>query len=170
LKYKFDSDGTTLAAKMPIVTPSVGLKYDGEGYTIGGSVGVDFRRPEKEQVGGGTETSSETGVSLQVEAYRWFREKKSIGVIVSFSTIDEFFWARARGKKGVYKTGGGKDLFAGVELIAMGNSDFSATQAGGFIEAVSPSGDFSVLLKAGFKNSSVFNTGGYGGIEFYKSF
>lgn len=170
LKYSFDSEGKTLTARTPIVTPSAGLRYDGYGYSVGGSVGADFRKPEKELASGGTDTETETGVSVQGEAYLRGDGKKSLGLIVSYSTIDDFFWGRARGKKGVYTTGDGGELHAGVELIAMGNSDFSATQAGVFLEALRSVSKLSILLKAGVKNSSAFNTGGYGGIELFKGF
>lgn len=168
LDYKFESNGQTLDAEVPILTPAAGLQFHRGPYTLGGSLGLDLRKAKKEQPGGGSQTSSDAGLSVQGEAYVDLSERKSLEAIVSYSTIENFFWARGRVKKPVYEFGGGV-IKAGVEAVGMGNEDFSAFQAGVLAEILKASG-FSVLVKTGYKHSSALNAAGYGGIELYYGF
>lgn len=170
LKYKFDSNGKTLKAEVPIVTPSIGLKYQKEGLAVAGSLGVDFRKSGKETVTGGTETNSRTGAAVQAEAYMWWPEKYSAELIANYSTIDSFFWMRGRVKKGVYAVGKDTDLKIGGEVAGMGNSDFSAGQAGALMEFFNNTANLSALFKAGYKNSSASNGALYGGFEVFYGF
>jgi hypothetical protein len=170
LKYNFDSDGKTLSAEMPIATPSIGLKYQKEGLALICSVGADFRKSSKETVTGGTETSSKTGAALQAEAYLWWPEKYSAELIANYSTIDSFFWMRGRVKKGVYVIGENTDIKVGAEAAGMGNSDFSAAQAGALVEFYNARANLSALFKAGVKNSSASNGAVYGGFEVFYGF
>lgn len=170
LKYKFDSNGRTLAAETPMVTPSVGLQYHKEGLTLAGSVGADFRRSSRETASGVTETSTDTGAAFQAEAYAWWAQKYSAELIANYSTVDSFFWMRGRVKKGVYVIGENTDLRVGVEAAGMGNSDFSASQAGAVLEFSNAPGNLSVLFKAGVRNSSASNGTLYGGFEVFYGF
>ncbi len=170
LKYRFDSNGRTLDAESPMVTPSVGLQYHGDGFSLAGSVGADFRRTSRETASGATETSSETGAAVQAEAYTWWADRYSAELIASYSTIDSFFWMRGRVKKGVYTVGSSTDLKVGAEAAGMGNSDFSATQAGAVLEFSNAPLNLSVLFKAGVRNSSASSGAAYGGIEAFYGF
>jgi hypothetical protein len=170
LKYRFDSAGETLTAKVPIFNAQVGLSFKGDWYVLGGSVGVDLRETEKELVTGGTQTDNEAGIAIQAETYMWGQGKKSLGIIASYSTIDDFFWGRARAKKGVYEPAKGLDLKIGAELVGMGNSDFSSIQAGAIVELYKNAGDLSFLIKGGIKSSSDIDSTGYAGLEIYKGF
>lgn len=170
LLYNFDSNGKTLSAEMPIATPSIGLEYREEGLALAGSVGADFRKSSKETVTGGTETTSETGGAFQAEAYLWWPEKYSAEFIANYSTIDSFFWMRGRVKKGVYVIGENTDLKVGAEAAGMGNSDFSAAQAGALVEFSNARANLSALFKAGVKNSSASNGAVYGGFEVFYGF
>lgn len=170
LKYKFESSGKTLTAQTPIVTPSVGLKLNRTWCTLAGSVGPDFRRIKKDLVSGGTETKSETGAFAQAEAYMWGSEKKSAELIANYSTVDSFIWARGRIKKGLFVIGKNTDFKIGAEAVRMGNSDFSATQIGLLAEFFDVASNLSVILKGGYKNSTAFSSGTYGGVELYYGF
>ena len=170
LKYKFDSFGTELTAKVPILNISGGISFKGDRYVLGAGAGIDIRKTERELIGGGTETDNETGVSLQLEASFWGNDKLTLSSIVSYSSIDDFFWARGRAKKGVYEVAGGTDLTLGIELIGMGNSDFSSMQAGLIAELYKNPSKLSVLVKGGIKKPSDLSSTGYAGIEFYKGF
>lgn len=138
--------------------------------TLAGSIGVDFRESEKELASGGSETKKEAGVALQGEAYMQLEDKKSLEFIASYSSIDSFFWARGRVKKGVYVIGENTDLKIGAEAAGMGNSDFSAYQAGALAEFYNIPLNFSVLFKGGYKNTSASGGMAYGGVELYHGF
>lgn len=170
LEYKFDSLGIELKAKVPILTVLAGISFKGDRYVLGAGAGVDLRKTERELAAGGTETDNETGVSLQVEANLWGDGKRTLSGIASYSSIDDFFWARARAKKGVYEAPGETDLNLGIELIGMGNSDFSSVQAGVIAELYKNPSKLSVLVKGGIKKSSDLSGTGYAGIELYKGF
>ncbi len=170
LKYRFDSAGETLSAKVSIFNVQAGLSFKGGWYVLGGSAGVDLRETEKDLTAGGTQTDNEAGAAIQAETFMWGEGKKSLGIIASYSTIDDFFWARARAKKGVYEPAKGLDLNIGGELVGMGNSDFSTVQVGALVELYKNAGDLSVLIKGGIKDSSGIGSTGYAGLEIYKGF
>ncbi len=170
LKYKFDSFGTELMAKVPILTMMGGVSFKGKNYVLGAGAGIDIRKTERELVGGGTETDNKTGASVQIEALTWNDSKRVLSAIASYSTIDDFFWARGRAKKGVYEMDGGTELNLGIELLGMGNSDFSSMQAGLIAELYEDPSKLSVLIKGGIKKSSDLSSTGYAGIELYKGF
>lgn len=170
LKYKFESGGKTLTAKTPIFNPSIGLKLQKDRYVVAGSVGLDLRDTKRDLAAGGTETSSEQGLSLQAEAYLFGPEKTSLALLGSFSTVDDFIWARVRGKKGVYTLGSNTELYLGGEVVEMGNSDFSATELGAIAELYNSPSNISVRFKGGYKTSSAFSSGSYIGLEAYWGF
>ncbi len=170
LKYKFDSLGTELTAKVPILTMLAGISFKKDRYVLGAGAGIDIRKTERELVAGGTETDNETGLSLQLEANFWGDDKLTLSSIANYSSIDNFFWARARAKKGVYETPGKTDINLGIEFVGMGNSDFSSVQAGVFAELYKNPSKLSVLVKGGIKKSSDLSDTGYTGIELYKGF
>ena len=170
LEYKFDSLGKKLKAKVPILNILAGISFKKDRYVLGAAAGVDLRKTERELAAGGTETDNKTGLSLQVEASLWGDDKLTLSSIASYSSIDDFFWARARAKKGVYEAAGSTDLNLGIELIGMGNSDFSSVQAGVIAELYKNPSKLSVLVKGGIKKSSELSSTGYAGIELYKGF
>jgi hypothetical protein len=170
LEYKFDSLGKELTAEVEILTVLGGISFKKDRYVLGAGAGVDLRKTERELGAGGTETDNETGLSVQVEASLWGDGKLALSSIASYSTIDDFFWARGRAKKGVYEMDGETDLNLGVELIGMGNSDFSSVQAGVIAELYNNPSKLSVLVKGGIKKSSDLSSTGYAGIELYKGF
>lgn len=170
LTYRFDSNGKTLRAESPSFTPSIGLAFQKDWYLLAGSIGYELRKVEKELTAGGSEESSDSGPSLQAEAYLYGKGKKTIELIGSYSTINDFFWARGRFKKGVYTFGNRADLNIGAELAGMGNNDFSATQAGILAEAFKPGANISLLIKAGLKNTSASDTSAYSGFEVFYGF
>lgn len=170
LTYRFEEAGEELEATTPIITPAVGLRLERPGYALSGFLGADYRNIKRERPGGGEDESSETGLSVQGELYAWGDKHKSLSVIASYSTIDDFVWSRARAKRGVYGFGGDTHLVAGLEVGGSGNSDFSSFQAGGVVELLNTSTTLSVLLKAGAKTSSSFGGAVYYGLELYRSF
>lgn len=170
LTYPFDSSGKTLRAESPSFTPSLGLVFQKDWYLIGTSLGYEFRKVERELSAGGNEEASDSGPSLQAEAYLHGKGKKTLELIGSYSTIDDFFWARGRLKKGSYALSNGTDLNIGVELARMGNNDFSATQAGILAEAFKSGANIALLIKAGLKNTSASGTSTYSGFEVFYGF
>lgn len=170
LTYQFDSGGKTLRVESPSFTPSIGLVFQKDWYLIGGSLGYEFRKVERELAAGGKEEVSDSGPSLQAEAYLHGKGKKTLELIGNYSTIDDFFWARGRLKKGLYALSNGTDLNLGVELADMGNNDFSATQAGVLAEAFKPGANVALVIKAGLKNTSASGTCVYSGIEIFYGF
>ena len=170
LKYNFEVAGTELTAKAPILNLMGGVGFAKDNYVLGAAMGIDIRETERELVGGGTETDNKTGATLQIEANLWAENQLSLSGIASYSSIDDFFWTRGRVKKGVALRPGGVEYSLGVELVGMGNSDFSSGQAGLIAELYKNPSKLSVLVKGGVKKTSSLSAMGYGGIELYKGF
>lgn len=170
LTYHYDSNGKTLMTGSLSFTPSIGLAFQKDWYLLGGSIGYEFREVERELAAGGSEEISDSGPSLQAEAYLYGQGKKTIELIGSYATIDDFFWMRGRFKKGIHAFGNGADLNIGVELTALGNNDFSATQAGILAEALKPGANIALLIKAGLKNTSALGISAYNGFEVFYGF
>ncbi len=168
LRYTFRSNGKELDAKSTMVIPSIGLrgKRGETAFTL--SAGADIRRTEKEKVGGGKERDDEVGLSLQGEVDSWWEGLRNMSIILSYSTIDNFFWGRLR-LKGAVISRDPHHLLIGVEFVAMGNEDFNAFQVGGIVELMKIASG-SILLKAGYKDTSETPAGGYTGLEIYIPF
>ncbi len=168
--YKFDSNGTLLKAVALATTVSAGARYVRDNYTLSGYVGIDLRKTRKDLEGGGTESETKAAPALLAELYAWGDNQKSLSAVVSFSAVDNFIWSMVRARRSVLPLKGGYHLLAGVEAGAMGNTDYSAFQAGALMELFDPASVFSILIKAGLKDTSSLGTMPYYGLEFYKAF
>lgn len=170
LKYTFESDSKKLAAEISMVIPSVGIRLKKDDITLTGSAGLDLKRSEKETISGDKDVDNNVGIFIQGEVDVWGKGLKNLGIIASYSSIDNFFWGRVRAKKGILKLGGHKNLLIGAEFVGMGNNNFNATQAGGVLELLNTSSSLSFLLKGGYKHTSDISDSGYGGVELYYRF
>ena len=160
LQYEFEDDDILRDATIKSITPALGIKKEGP-LTLTLAAGPILREKEEEQDDGDDRTT-EVGGFVQFGSYYW-GNKGTFEGLVSYTTLDDFFWGRIRGKR---KTVG--RLYAGAEFFLMGNSDFDSWGLGPLLEF---RGDkASILLKGGYKHTSTFNDGMYTGIELFTSF
>jgi len=167
LRYSFRSDGNLLNARVDSITPSVGLRQRFDPWNVSVLAGPQFREKHEDVVNGGRTTSDEVGAFLQGETFYW-HERGSFHGIISYSTLDDFFWGRLRGKVSAFKTNGGHRIYAGWDVIGMGNKDFNAFHTGPLVEV--PIGKVFFLIKGGYKYTSAFHNGAYTGLEIYLPF
>lgn len=167
LRYSFRSEGRLLDARVNSISPAVGLRQRFDPWNVSGFVGPQFRNKREDLVNGGTLTKEEVGAFLQGETFYW-HERGSFHGIISYSTLDDFLWGRLRGKLLAFKTGGGRLVYGGWDVIGMGNKDFSAFHTGPLVEV--PIGKVFFLIKAGYKYTSSFQSGAYTGLELYLPF
>ncbi len=169
-RYKFKSDANILDAELQTIMPAVGIRYSQKGYSSAIIAGADFRRTEREKVGGGKETEDEQGAIGQLELDIWPSAKANLNVILNFSSVDEFFWSRVRVKRDIAELfKAGKNIFAGIEAIVSGNEDFQAWQIGIFKE-LALSGKLYITGKAGYKRSTDIGDSAYFGFDLYLIF
>lgn len=168
-RYGYESAGKQARVSGPGATVSAGMRTTRGAVTLGGYAGLDMRRKETSVDGAVTETDSSMGAAFGAELYAFGEGGKSLGLNASYSTMDGFAWLRARGKKEVAELGGGRRLLAGLDAIAMGNSDTAAFQAGGLVEISGTSG-LSAIMKAGLKDTSGLGGSAYFGVELYRPF
>jgi len=172
LTYKFEKDKDTIKAKAPAFQPALGLKFFGSGWSSTFWAGWEHRnttiKPFREDV-------DVRGVSdslvVQVELDRWTASKTNLGLIASYSTANKYIWARGRVKQELSSYPFGRDmpLRIGIDIVGLGNKDYSAFQIGPLFEIFNIARNASVLIKGGYKNSSV-DESFYGGIELYFGF
>jgi hypothetical protein len=167
--YKFDVDDDTLEGKLSSATPSLGIRRSLGGGSVSLLGGLDIEWIEQEEQNGTDDKDQKMGVSIQGEWDKWWPGANNLSCIVNYKSIDNFFWGRLRGKKGVGQIGRG-NIFLGAEMVGMGNDDFAAYQAGLIAEAADILPALSLGLRAGYKHSSSFTDAIYGGIEFYYSY
>jgi hypothetical protein len=172
LTYKFEKDVDTIRAKAPAFQPAVGLKFFGSGWSSTFWAGWEHRntniKPFREDV---EVRGASDSLVVQVELDRWTAAKTNFGLIASYSTDTRYIWARGRIKQELssYPLGQDLPLRIGIDIIGQGNKDYSAFQIGPLFEVFSIARNASVLIKGGYKNSSVDDSF-YGGIEFYFGF
>lgn len=169
LSYSFRSGGRELGGRQTMVLPAAGARLTEGDCTVTWSVGADLRESRVERLRRPPLRSRDAGVSFQVEAYRWGRGFSSVSFIASFSTVDGFLWARLRAGHGIGRLGGHIRLSGGWEAVIMGNDAFNAAQSGLVVELADTSTTLSVLVKAGLKSASVYDTW-YWGLELYRRF
>jgi hypothetical protein len=169
VSYKYDVDDDSRDGELFSVTPSVGARHAHNLGTFSLSTGLDIEKVSQETEDGGRDEDQKLGVSVQGSWDKWWEGYKNLNLIASYKSIDNFYWSRLRGKKGVVSLGEGF-VYLGVETIGMGNDDFYALQVGGVIEGSNIISNLSVALKSGYKHSSSSSDTVYGGLEFYYSF
>jgi hypothetical protein len=172
LTYEFEKDADTIRAKAPAFQPAAGLKFFGSGWANTFWAGWEIRntniKPFREDVDVRGVADS---LILQVEIDRWTLSKTNFSLIASYSIENRYIWARGRIKQELFSYPLGQDmpLRVGMDIIGQGNKDYSAFQIGPLFEVSSIAWNTSVLIKGGYKNSSVDNSF-YGGVEFYFGF
>jgi len=168
--YEYDSSGHDIEADVQSLTPSLGVTkpIDGSPWSVSLLVGPELRWKKED----GFQTSSgrdfDVGAFAQVESMFW-QETRSIHGIISYASLDDFFFGRVRGKLRTFLPETGCcAIFAGADVAGMGNDDFRALQVGPLVEV--PVGRFFLLGRAGYQYDSSFGSGGYGGLEIYTQF
>lgn len=169
-RYSFESAEGLAKVKSPGATLSAGLRSGSGGLTLAGYAGLEMRHKETSFAGGAVEKDSATGASFGAELYAFGEEQGSLSLNASYSTIDGFVWFRARAKRSVLEFGPRASLHAGLDGVAMGNSDITAFQAGGLLEINDRQSNLSILLKAGLKDTSTIGGSLYCGLELYRPF
>ena len=112
----------------------------------------------------------QVGVFVQIEGMHW-QETYNLHAMVSYASLDDFFFGRIRGKLRTHLPETGCcPVLVGLEVGGMGSLEFNfnAVQVGPLVEV--PVGRFSLLAHAGFQQDSDLGRGGYGGLEIYTAF
>lgn len=166
-RYKFRADSELRDARVHDITPSVGLQHQIQNWTLAASVGPEFREKHEEGPNGAGTTRDDVGVTAQGEAFYWSPSQIYSG-IVSYGNLDHFVWGRVRAKFLTHEPVARSPLYLGWDIVAMGNSDFSAFQTGPLFEV--PIKKVFFLIKGGYKYTSTFHNGAYTGFEVYLPF
>lgn len=169
VSYKYDVDDDSRDGELFSVTPSVGARHALSLGTFSLSTGLDIEKVSQENEDDGRDEDQKLGVAVQGSWDKWWEGDKNLNLIANYKSIDNFYWSRLRGKKGVVSLGDGF-VFLGIETVGMGSDDFYAFQVGGVIEGTNIIPHLSVGLKSGYRHSSSSCDTAYGGLEFYYSF
>ncbi len=168
--YQYDSGNREIDADVQTVTPSLGLSelLDGGPWNISALVGPQLRWKKEDGFRNDSGRDFDVGVFAQLETMYW-QESHSLHAMVSYASLDDFFFGRIRGK---FRAHAPETrccvIWLGLDVAGMGNDDFSAVQTGPLIEV--PIGGFFLLARAGYQHDSTFGSGGYGGVEIYTRF
>lgn len=169
VSYKYDVDDDSRDGELFSVTPSVGARHAMSLGTFSLSTGLDIEKVSQENEDEGRDEDQKLGVAVQGSWDKWWENDKNLNLITNYKSIDNFYWSRLRGKKGIVSLGDGF-VFLGIETVGMGSDDFYAFQVGGVIEGSNIIPNLSVGLKSGYRHSSSSCDTAYGGLEFYYSF
>lgn len=168
--YEYESGNRDIDADVQSLTPSLGITTplgDG-GWSISTLAGPDFRWKKEDGFQNDSGRDFDVGVFVQAETMYW-HESHSLHAMVSYASLDNFFFGRIRGKLLTHSPETCcRKIFLGLDVAGMGNDDFSAVQAGPLVEV--PVGRFFLLARGGYQHDSNFGSGGYGGLEIYTSF
>lgn len=168
--YEFESDDQNIDASVQFLVPSLGVtRVLGDGaWSVSGLVGPKLAWKKEDGFQNGSRREFDIGVFVQTETtYR--RETHSFQGMVSYASLDGFFFGRVRGKLLAHSPETGCcSVFAGLDVAGMGNDDFRAVQMGPLVEV--PIGRLRLLARGGWQHDSGFGSGGYGGVELYAPF
>lgn len=173
LRYRFEKGDDTIRANAPAFQTSLGVKFSESDWSTVLWAGWEHRntsiKPFKEDIEVKGVTDS---LIVQVEFDKWPRAATNLNLITSYSTTNNYIWARGRVKQKLSSNSVGRDipLRVGFEVIGQGNDDYSALQFGPLAEIYSTSEKFSFLIHGGYKKSSSIHSSAYGGIELYFGF
>lgn len=168
--YEYDTDDQEIEADVQNLTPSlvVSRSLGGGPWTILALVGPELRWKHEDGFRNDSDREFDVGVMLQMESMYW-QETRNLHAMVSYASLDDFFFGRVRAKLQTYSPETGCcPIFAGLDIAGMGNDDFRAVQVGPVVEV--PVAGFFLLFRAGYQNDSSFGSGGYGGLEIYTQF
>jgi hypothetical protein len=168
--YEYESDNRDIDADVQSLIPSLGITIPlgNGGWSISTLAGPEFRWKKEEGFEDDSGRDFEVGAFVQAETMYW-QETHSLHAMVSYASLDDFFFGRIRGKLLTYSPEAGCcKVFLGLDVAGMGNDDTSAVRTGPLIEV--PVGAFFLLARGGYQYDSNFGSGGYGGFEIYTSF
>lgn len=168
--YEYESGNRNIDAEVQSLTPSLGVTRslaDGA-WTVSTLVGPAFRWKKEDGFLNDSGRDLDVGVVVQAESLYW-QETYSFHAILSYASLDDFFFGRLRGKRHIFSPQTDCcQLYLGFEAAGMGNDDFRALQIGPLLEV--PVGNVFLLTRGGYQNSSNSGSGGYGGFELYMPF
>lgn len=168
--YEYESSNRDIDAEVQSLTPSLGIaKSLGRGnWTLSTLAGPQLRWKKEDGFPNDSGRDLDVGVFVQAESMYW-QETGSFHAIVSYASLDDFFFGRLRGKLRSFSPQTGCcPVFLGFDLVGMGNDDFSALQIGPLVEV--PLGRVFLLTRGGYQYDSNSGSGGYGGLEIYLPF
>ena len=158
LKYKFEEDNSTVDVKSTFITPTVGYRFTiNEPLTFSIAAGAT-REDKTEKRNNRDDKDTTTGAFVQIAASYW-KADKNYEFLASYSEPTDFVWSRLRGKHRVHGR-----YFLGGEAFWMGNEDFDSVGAGALFEIRNER--VATTFKVGVSDTSTYDTGVYGGIEF----
>ncbi len=168
LHYQYDSDGTEIRAKAPGAKFQIGPKYYSEGRYFILTGGVDYRNTTLSHDDPNSKTKgAKLGGTVEAIYSQDLLPRLTTDLILNYSSVGSFTWGRARLKYLTTAQPSTHKLFLGLEGIGQGNTDYTAKQAGLFVELQRVRENFSIVLDGGYKHSSSFTHTGYFGLEVY---
>lgn len=168
--YEYESGGRDIDADVQSLTPSLGVTrlLSGGPWSVSALAGPEFRWKKENGFQTDSGPDFDAGVFVQTETMYW-QETHNLHAMVSYASLDDFFFGRIRGKLRTYSPETGCcSIFVGLDIAGMGNDDFSAVQTGPLVEV--PIGRFFLTARGGYQHDSNFGPGGYGGLEIYLPF
>jgi hypothetical protein len=157
LEYHYEENNRTVKVKSKFITPTVGYRFQvSDPLKFSLAVGGTFE--EKTEKRDTKNQKNESGAFVQFEGSYWLPDQ-NYELITSYSDSTELVWGRLRGRhrlQGRY--------FLGGEIFGMRNEDFNSYGAGPLFEVRGER--LSTTIKAGLSNTSTYDAGVYGGIEF----
>jgi hypothetical protein len=169
-EYEYESGGADVEAEVQYLTPALGVRRPiaGTGWSVGAFAGPRLQWKREEGLFVDSDRDFDVGVIAQIEPMYW-QETHSLHGIFSYSSLDDFFLGRVRGKGLVFDPGARCcKVFAGADVSLMGNDDYDAVQVGPLLEVAI--GRFFLLARGGYQRDSTFDDLAYAGIELYTSF
>ena len=120
--YEYESGNQNINADVPFLIPSLGVTK---------SLPGEWKKEDGFQNNSGRDL--DIGMFVQGETMYW-QETHSFQAMISYASLDDFFFGKARGKLRTYSPEKGCcPIFAGMDVAGMGNNDFSAVQTGPLI-------------------------------------
>jgi cellulose biosynthesis protein BcsS len=168
-RYLFKVDGLVLEGHLNQVSPSVGIAKTLGNLEVLVSAGPAFQDTREQSDEGEKITSTGAGYDINAYASYWM-EKDGFEGTFSYINLQDFFFGRTRWKHITLDKEQGHpiNLTAGLDLQAVGNSQFQQYFAGGLLET--EVGKLELLIKGGYQYNTTFHSGTYAGIELYLAF
>jgi hypothetical protein len=164
------SQGQLLKSQLNQVVPAVGFKKYFEKLEVQFSAGPALRQAREESVfrdEAGTlikEKETINKIGYAVSGYgSYSTDAETFEGLLTYTNLEDFFWGRLRWTRYAFETEGGTPINPGLELLALGNSQFKQGMVGALVGT--EVGKVEILLKGGYQNNSTFYSGGYAGIE-----
>ncbi len=176
LYYNFQQDGSLTAVNSPGAALQIGYRRQTRRgtYTIG--PGVEVRWEHRTLANGQQFTGTQTGATVQGEAFFQANSLTNLNIISSYGTANHYMWTRAGFKRQVTNTKleGRPGLAIGAELNGQGNHDVHQLEAGGLIEIPLLPHNTSLQLRGGYAHlwfaDGSTHSRPYVGVGFYHHF